>query len=104
MQYVRYSCRILVKFEVQKQIFENSPMLNLIKIYPVAAELFQAKNQTYERTDKHNEVNNRLSHKNTHTHKKKRKSTLCGKGKMSSSSTYENSSTGPNVPYCLYML
>jgi len=47
MSGTRYSCQILMKLEFSVQIFgKNTEMLNLIKIYPVAAELFHADGQT----------------------------------------------------------
>jgi hypothetical protein len=45
-QSTRYLCRILIKFEVSRQIFrEMNKILIFRKIHPVGAELFHANGQ-----------------------------------------------------------
>jgi hypothetical protein len=41
----RYSCRILMKHEFPRQIFERAQISTFIKIRPVCAELFHADGQ-----------------------------------------------------------
>jgi len=43
----RYSCSILVKLEISRQIFENSQISDFIKILPVTAEVSHADGQTH---------------------------------------------------------
>jgi hypothetical protein len=57
MQSTRYSCQILMKPEFSRQIFKNTRILNLMKIRPVAVDLFHADGQT----DGHDEANSRSS-------------------------------------------
>ena len=49
MYSARYSCKILMKLEFSRQIFEKkkSEISNCIRICPVGAELFHADGQTY---------------------------------------------------------
>ena len=52
MYSTRYSCRILIKLEVFRQIFEKKKQISrLIKIRPVGAELFHAGGRIDEKTD-----------------------------------------------------
>ena len=53
----RYSCRILIKLEVSRQIFENAQISSFIKIRLVGVEFFHAD----ERTDGHEQANIRFS-------------------------------------------
>jgi hypothetical protein len=46
MQRTRYSCHILMKHESSRQIFENTGILNFMKIRQVGAELFHTKGRT----------------------------------------------------------
>jgi hypothetical protein len=41
----RYSCQILVKFEISRQIAKNIQMSNFTKIRPLGAEMFLADRQ-----------------------------------------------------------
>jgi len=46
LQSGRYSCQVLMELGFSRQIFGKTPISNLIKILPVASELFNADRQT----------------------------------------------------------
>jgi len=43
----RYSCQILMKLEISRQIAKNIQISNFTKIRPLGAELFHADRQTW---------------------------------------------------------
>jgi hypothetical protein len=47
----RHSCHILIKLAFSQQIFDKSSNINLMKIRPVGAELFQGNGRTDRQTD-----------------------------------------------------
>jgi hypothetical protein len=52
MQSSCYSCEILMKFELYRQVFEKYQILNIMKIRPVGAELFHADGRADGETDR----------------------------------------------------
>ena len=56
-----YPCQILNKFEFFRQIFKKSQISYLIKIRPVAVELFYAGRQTGRQMDEHDETKSDVS-------------------------------------------
>jgi hypothetical protein len=59
MYSARYSCQILMRLDFIDRFSKNS--LNLIKIVPLAAEVFYEDRQTDSWTNGHDEANNRIS-------------------------------------------
>jgi len=53
----RYSCQILKKLELSRQILENTEIQNFVKICLVGAKLFHTDGQT----GRHDEANSRFS-------------------------------------------
>jgi len=58
-RHVKYSS-VVMKFEFSRQILERYPISDLIKIHPVAAELFHANRRTDGRTERHDEAISRF--------------------------------------------
>jgi hypothetical protein len=52
-----FSCQILTKIELSRQIFENAQKSKFLKIHSLGVDIFHAERQT----DGHEEVNSRLS-------------------------------------------
>ena len=50
MRSTRYSCHILTRLEISRQIFEKYSVSNFTKIRPMRAEFFYAEGQTDGRT------------------------------------------------------
>jgi len=58
----RYSCKILMKLEFPRQVFEKKNRIpNFVKIRPVEAEVLYAHGLTDKREDRNEEANSRYS-------------------------------------------
>jgi hypothetical protein len=66
MQIIRYSCRIVIKLDFSRQIFEKYINTKFMKIRQWGVELFRADGRTDEQTedrqtDRHDVANGRFS-------------------------------------------